>query len=326
MYIVFDEIQKIKGWEHFVRSLYDRKEKVKVFVTGSSSALMSSEYSSLLTGRHLTMKVYPLNFQEYLQFKGIKIKTKLDQIHNKNKLINLSKEFIIEGGFPKIVLTKNELIKKELLTTYFNDIITKDIIQRYKIRDFAKIKNLALFYATNFCEPVSFNSVKKMLSEKSVETIEHYSSYLESSYLIFFNKIFDYSLRKQMANERKVYFIDNGIRKAVAFQFKDMFGNLLENAVYLELLKKNEEEIYYYKEEKEVDFVIKKGLKAFGLINVCWDMSNTKTRDREINSLMKAMDAYDLKKGKIITFDQHEIIKVDGKTISVIPFYQFCMG
>jgi len=325
VYLVFDEIQKIQGWEHFIRSIYDRKEKVKIFVTGSSSALLSSEYSSLLTGRHLALKVYPLNFQEYLQFKGITINTKLDEIHHKAKLIKLSKEFLVEGGFPKIVLTKNELIKKELLTTYFNNIITKDIVQRYKIRDLAKIKNLALFYATNFCEFISFNSIKKMLSENSLETIERYSSYLESAYLFFFNKIFDYSLKKQMANERKVYFIDNGLRNAVAFQFKEMWGNLLENAVYLELLKKNIEEIFYYKDQKEVDFIVKKGLKTISLINACWDLSDTNTREREITSLIKGMDHYHLQEGFIITLDQEEKIKVDGKFILVVPFYKFCL-
>lgn len=323
-YIIFDEIQKIEGWEHFVRGIYDRKENVKIFVTGSSSKLLSSEFSSLLTGRHLSLEVYPLNFKEYLKFKKLDIKTKLDEIHNKQKLIQISKDFLIEGGFPKIVLTKNELIKKELLISYFNDIITRDIVERYGIRNVSKIKNLALFYATNFCEFISFNSAKKMLGEKSVETIERYSSFLESAYLIFFNKMFNYSLKKQMANERKVYFIDNGLRQAVAFKFKDMYGNVLENAVYLELLKGGEENIFYHKGKKEVDFAIQKGLKITTVLNVCWDLSDPKTEEREVNSLVEAMNEYGLNGGHIITFNTEKNVQIKDKGIRVIPFYKMC--
>ncbi|MFH1439489.1 MAG: ATP-binding protein [Candidatus Woesearchaeota archaeon] len=336
IYIIFDEIQKIEGWEHFVRSLYDRKENIKIFVTGSSATLLSSEFSTLLTGRHLTVHVYPLNFSEYLLFKGMKINlntknnkignSKIGLIRNKNKLIELSRQFLKEGGFPKVILTKNELIKNELLTSYFNDIIVKDIVHRYKIRDLPKIKNLALFYAANFCEPISFNSIKNMLNENSVETIERYSAFLESSYLIFFNRMFAYSLKKQMANERKVYFIDNGMRNAVAFQFKDMFGNLLENAVYLELLNNNEGDVFYHKDEKEVDFIIKKGLKINVLINACWDISKKENEEREIQSLLNAMEIYKQKKGYIITINQEKKIRIKEKIIEIIPFYKFCLN
>ncbi|MCK5283756.1 MAG: ATP-binding protein [Nanoarchaeota archaeon] len=321
VYIIFDEIQKIDGWEHFVRSIYDRKENAKIFVTGSSSKLLASEFSSLLTGRHLTLHIYPLNFKEYLKFKNFNIKTKLDEIHNRKKLIQISKEFLVDGGFPKIILTKNDLLKKELLTSYFNNIITRDIVERYKIRDISKIKNIALFYAANFCESVSFNSIKKTLSEKSVETIERYSAFLESSYLIFLNKKFDYSLRKQMANERKVYFIDNALRQAVAFQFKDMQGNLLENAVYLELLKRGKE-IFYYKGKKEVDFIIQEGLNITLVINACWDLSDKETEKREIDSLIEAMESFNLKRGYIITINSERLININNKSIKVIPFYK----
>lgn len=324
IYLVFDEIQKIDGWEHFIRGVYDRKENAKIFVTGSSSRLLSSEFSSLLTGRHLTLQVYPLNFKEYLKFKNFEVKTKMDKIHNKKKLMQISRDFLIEGGFPKIVLTKNELVRKELLTSYFNDIITKDIVERYKIRDVSKIKNLALFYAANFCEFISFNSIKKMLGEKSVETIERYSSFLESAYLIFFNKMFDYSLKKQMVNERKVYLIDNGLRQAVAFQFKDMYGNLLENAVYLELLKGGKETVFFYKGKKEADFAVQRGLKIHLVLNVCWDLTDPDTKKRELNSLVEAMDSYGLKRGFIITYDTAKTLQIKGKLIKVIPFYKLC--
>ena len=323
VFAVFDEIQKITGWEHFVRSLYDRKENIKIFITGSSSKLLSSEFSTLLTGRHLSLEVYPLSFEEYLKFRSIKVKNKLDLISRKNQLISLSKQYLVEGGYPKAVLTKNPALKKELLNTYFNNIIAKDVAERYNIRDIAKIKNIAIYYATNFCGFISFNSLKKALNENSVETIDHYSQYLESSYLISFNKIFDFSLKKQMANERKVYIIDNGLRNSVAFTFKDMYGNLLENSVYYELKRANQE-IFYYKGKREVDFVIKKGLKVVNVINVCFSLKESK--EREINSLLEAMEKFNLRESTIVTFDEEERIKLKGYTINAVPFYKFVLN
>jgi hypothetical protein len=131
-------------------------------------------------------------------------------------------------------------------------------------------------------------------------------------------------MKKQMANERKVYFIDNGMRNAVSFQFKEMDGNLLENAVYLQL-QRTGSEVFYHQGNKEADFIIKQGLKITQAINVCWDLSDPKTRQREIDSLMEAMDTYNLRKGSIITFDTEDVFKISGKEIKMIPFYKFCL-
>lgn len=316
--VIFDEIQKIAGWEKFVRKLYDRKSDIKVFVTGSSSSLLSSEFSSLLTGRHLELTIYPLTFREFLDFNSVKIRKKIELIDKKKELVALFKRYLQIGGFPKAVLTKDDILRKQLLTQYFNDIITKDIVERYKIRDIAKIKNLALYYATNFSEMISYNSVRRALNENSTETIDNYSHYLESSFLINFNSLFDYSLKKQMANERKVYLIDNGLRNAVAFQFKDMFGNLLENAVYNFLRTKNKQ-VFYHKEKKETDFVLQEGMKIVKAINVCWDMNDSETAQREIDSLKISMDKFKLNEGTIITLDQEAVIE----NIRIVPAWKF---
>lgn len=144
VYLVLDEVQKITGWESWVRAKYDRKEKVKIFVTSSNAELLSSEFATTLTGRHLELSVTPLSFKEFLRFEGIEIETdRLWLIKNKNKLKSLALEYLYLGGFLKIVLTKDELLRKELLSQYFHDILSRDIVNRYKMKNVDKLENLA---------------------------------------------------------------------------------------------------------------------------------------------------------------------------------------
>ena len=234
VYIVLDEAQKIKGWEHWARSLYDRKEKVKIFVTGSNTELLSPEFASALTGRHLELSAAPLSFKEFLEFNGVEpAADKLWSIKNENNLKNLASGYLMIGGFPKIVLTKDELMRRELLSQYFNDILSKDIVERYKIKDINKLKNLALFYSTNFTRSYSFNKVKKVADfALSLDSIHRFSHYMENSFLVSFLPRFSYSLKNQMQAHRKVYLVDNGMHNAIAFKFSEDKGKLLENAVF----------------------------------------------------------------------------------------------
>ena len=200
VYLVLDEVQKIKGWEHWVRAKYDRKEDIKIFVTGSNAKLLSPEFANVLTGRHLETKVFPLNFKEFLRFKGMEIiSDKLWRVKNKTNLKNKVLEYLKIGGFPKVVLTKDELLQKELLIQYFGDIITKDVVERYKIKNIGKLKNLALFYITNFTKPYSFNKIRKIADfSLSLDSIHRFSYYLEDTFLIHFLLRFSYSLKNQM--------------------------------------------------------------------------------------------------------------------------------
>ncbi len=328
VYLILDEIQKIKGWEHWVRSMYDRKENVKIFITGSNAKLLSSEFSTLLTGRHLQIFVYPLNFNEFLFFKGLEIKNdKLWLLNKKNDLENLALEYLKIGGFPKIILAQDELLRNELLSQYFNDILIKDIVERHKIKDISKLKNLALFYSTNFTRGFTFNNIKKITDFiLSIDSIDRFSNYLEESFLIDFMPRFSYSIKNQMQTERKVYLVDNGIHNAVAFKFSEDKGKLLENIVF-QLLKSTKKEIYYFSEKKEVDFVCKEGLKVKELINVCYNIENKDTLLRETSALYEGMKYFKLNKAKIIIAEGNaqEIIN-ENQVISVIPFYQWAMG
>lgn len=327
VYLVLDEIQKITGWETWARSKYDRKENVKIFVTGSNAELLSSEFANILTGRHLQLSITPLSFAEFLKFKDMEIEPdKLWLAKNKNRLKDFALEYLQLGGFPKIVLTKDELLRKELLSQYFTDIITRDIVNRHKVKDVGKLENLALFYSTNFTRTYSFNKIKKVIDfSVSLDSIHRFSHYLKDAFLIDFVPRFSYSLKDQMQTGRKVYFVDNGMHNAIAFKFSQDKGKLLENAVFHHL-KRQKKEVYYFHEKQEVDFICKQGLEIMELINVCYHLGDKETLLRETSGLLEAMRYFKLKGSKIIIAEgEGKKITAEGFDIQIIPFYQWAL-
>ena len=327
IYLVLDEVQKVKGWEHWVRSMYDRKVNVKIFVTGSNSELLSPEFATILTGRHLQLPVTPLNFREFLRFKGMTVESsELWSVKNRSKLLNFSLEYLVTGGFPKVVLTEDESLRKELLSQYFNDILTKDIVERYKVRDVSKLRNLALFYSTNFTRGYSFNKVKNVADfSLSLDSVHRFSHYMENAFLLYFLQRFSYSIKNQMQAQRKVYLVDNGIHSAVAFKFSEDKDKLLENAVY-QILRSANREVYYYSEKREVDFVCKQGLKVKELYNVCYSLDDKETLLRETAALIEGMKYFKLKESSLIIAEGNKRqISEQGFTISIVPFYKWAL-
>ncbi|MEW6608832.1 MAG: DUF4143 domain-containing protein [bacterium] len=230
------------------------------------------------------------------------------------------------GGFPKIVLTRDELLRKELLTQYFNDILSRDIVSRHRIKDVDKLRNLALFYCTNFTRPYSFNKIEKVIDfSLSLDSIHRFSHYLKDAFLIDFLPRFSYSLKNQMQTGRKVYFVDNGMHHAIAFKFSEDKGKLLENAVFHHL-KKQKKEVYYFHEKQEVDFVCKQGLEIVALINVCYVLDDKETLLRETSALREAMRYFNLKESSIIIGEgEGRRIYEQGFEIQIIPFYQWAL-
>lgn len=323
--IFLDEIQNIKGWEKFVRSLNERK-KAKIFISGSNAHLLSSEFSTVLTGRQLTLIIHPLTFKEFLLFNNIKIANKLDLINQKIKIKRAFRKYLEFGGMPKQALLKNNNDKTLLLRSYFEDILNRDIINRFKIRQTDKLKVLTKFYFSNASSLISYNKAAKFL-KIPLTTVERFSEYLTYPYLVYFVNKFSFSLKEQSINPKKVYVSDVGLRNAVSFNFSENKGKLLENLVFLHLLK-TEEEIYYYKTKNnlEVDFLVKEKQKIKSAIQVCLTLKDFKTKDREIKSIVKAMAELKLKQGLIITEDEEGEIKIDNKKITVIPIYRWLLG
>ena len=323
-YVILDEIQIIDGWEKFARFLHENK-KISVFVTGSSSKLLSSEYSTVLAGRHLDLEIKPLSFREYLFFKKIGVKNALDISQKRHEIKRAFGDYLKEGGFPKVTLANNEKDKKSLLEVYFRDIIIKDIVERYNIKEINKLNELTKYYLANVSTLQSFNNIKNVL-KLNLDTVERFSYYLSSVFLLNFMKKFSYSEKEQILNPKKVYCADNGLRNSVAFVFSEDYGRLAENIVFNELNKKDVE-LYYWKSQKqeEVDFLVKKKQKIIKAIQVCWNIEKQGTREREVRILVKACKELKLKEGLILTEDVSLSEAIEGIKISFQPIWRWLL-
>ncbi len=319
-YLFLDEIQEIKQWENMVRKLRDSGE-FKIFITGSSSSLLSGEISTLLTGRHLSYKVFPLSFSEFLTFKNINIKDRKDIVLNQRIIAKHFYKYMDIGSFPEIVLTENS----ELVKNYFYDILQKDIVMRYNIREKEILERIAVYFLSNSSKIMSLESLKKTFGI-SFALASSYIDYLKNSFLIFELPQFSYSLKKQQKALKKIYSIDSGLANAVSFRFSKDSGRILENIVFLHL-KMVGKEVYYYKTKNnlEVDFIVKKETGEKELIQVSWSLDDKKAREREIKSLLIAMDELSILKGMILTDDEEETIKIGQKTIIVKPAHKWLL-
>lgn len=313
-YIFFDEIQEISGWEKALRKFRDAKE-YKIFITGSSSKLLSSEIATLLTGRHLSYGVWPLSFAEFLAFKGVVALGKKDRILNDQPIAKSFDEFLLIGGFPEAVITG----QKELLKNYFYDILQKDVVARHNLRDKGVLEKMGVYLLSNSGKTISLESLKKTLNLSYVSA-KAYLNYLKDAFLVFAVPQFSYSLKKQEKAFKKIYAIDTGLADAVSFKFSEDKGRLLENAVALELLKNNRD-IYYYRGQGnlEADFLVKEKLKVRQAIQVSWSLAEEKTKRREISGLVAAMREFKLKEGLILTYAEEEIIETESGKIFVKP-------
>ena len=325
-YIFLDEIQEVEKWEKWVLTMQELK-KAQIILSGSNAKLLCREFSTLLSGRHLDLTVSPLSFREFLEFKDLKLKDKLDIISNEIKLMSLLKDYFENGSFPEVVLREN---KKEILLTYFNDLLEKDLIKRYKIRKGEKLKEVVKFYFSNCSSLITFNSLEKSLGI-SADTIEKFSGYLENIYLLFFLKRFSFKVKEQEKSPRKVYGIDSGLVNTIGFKFSQNLGRTAENIVFLKFLREKYQnpnlEIFYWKDEqhREVDLVLKERDAIKGIYQVCWDLSDPKTKSREVKSLLKAMKELKLKEGFILNKDFEGEVKDREMKIIYLPLWKFLL-
>ena len=301
--LFFDEIQLVSNWEMFVHQLL--REGFKVFVTGSNASLLSYELGTHLTGRHLSLELFPFSFTEFCILKDLKPD------------LNSLELYMLTGGIPDYAKTGEKTILQNLI----NDILIRDIAIRYSLKDVDSLKKLTAYLFTNTACPVSANQLTDLIGLKSASSILEYFSYLKNAYLVDFIPQFSYSLKKQLRNPKKVYAIDLGLVNVVASTFSDNAGRKLENLIFLHLREKNNE-IYYFKDIGECDFVIKHEGKIIQAIQVCYKI-NDDNFSRELNGLIAALDAFDLEFGTIVTLNQKDELNKNGKKISLIPAYIF---
>jgi predicted AAA+ superfamily ATPase len=292
------------------------RRKAKVVVSGSNAKLLSRELGTLLTGRHLDVTVYPLSFGEFLRFNNMSVKDERHANMRRVEIRTLLRKYIEFGAFPEIGFSER---KKELLLAYFEDLVTKDLLRRFRIRKENELRALARFYLSNVSCLTTFS------------TVEKFAACFEQVYLIFFLKRFTFKLREQEKSPRKVYVIDTGLSNAVGFRFSENIGRLAENIVFLELKRLQasnpELELFYWKDihHREVDFVLKQGQKVKSLIQVCWNIADFKTKDREIRSLLKAIGELNQENAVVVTEDYESVDKINGQSIHFVPLWKWLL-
>ncbi len=315
--LVLDEIQLVDGWERFVRRMHD--EGVKVILTGSNASLLSSELATRLTGRYVKTELFPFSFREYLNLKTIDPED--------NSSLNLGKiwksfdYFLENGGFPEYLKSGN----REILKRVYDDVLYRDLIVRFGIRNSSGFKNMAQYLFTNFTSEFNYHSLAKVLGINSPTSIKEYINCLVEGYMIFEVARFDFSLKKQYTQNRKIFVIDTGIRNTIAFRTTADSGRMLENLVFLELKRRNHE-VWYYKTSRdlETDFLINPTNPE--LIQVCYSLQDPATRAREINSLKASMMELGLTRGLIVTMSEELFITENGLEINIIPAWKWALN
>jgi len=324
-YILLDEIQNIAGWELFVNRL--QRQGFNAIVTGSNAHLLSRELSTHLTGRNITLKLFPFSFREFIKYHGVVVKN-ADLLSTKERGLLKKKleEYISVGGFPEVV--KDPANKKAYLQSLYSDILNKDIIIRYKIKFSKTLREIANSFMSNTASHVSFNKIKNMFNLKSVHTALNYLSFLEESFLFFLVPRFSYKAKERVIATRKIYAIDTGMIGALSVSFSRNIGKIYENMVFLELAgRMTLSEIYYWQDiyQNEVDFVVKEGRNINELIQVCYDTGNYDTKKREVSALLKSGKELKCRKLTIITDDYEALESAGGRKIKFIPLWKWLL-
>lgn len=314
----FDEVQNVEKFETFVRRIQDNGKKV--VITGSNASLLSKEFGTRLTGRYKLFEVYPFSFSEFLRFRKIAVRREsLYVAEEKVNLIRAFGQYVESGGMPEYLRYSDP----EYLKTLYDNILYRDIIARYSIRRQRLVRELVGILASTVTLPFTYNSLKKSLGLMNAITVKEYISYLSGAYLFFELLRFDNSIKKQLGAPRKIYCIDTALCVMNGFSLSPDKGRLLENIVFIEL-KRRGSEIFYFAKDRECDFVLKDQEKMTAVIQVCYEFT-AENRERETGGLLEAMNEFDLDRGLILTSDQEDELKVEGKTIVLKPVWKWLL-
>ncbi|EEZ92578.1 MAG: hypothetical protein BJBARM4_0838 [Candidatus Parvarchaeum acidiphilum ARMAN-4] len=321
--LIFDEIQNIRGWELFITRLRDTN---KVIVTGSNSNLLGGELATRLTGRHIDVTLFPFSFKEFLKYKNFEVKGALTT-REKAQYISLFRDYLKNGGFPEAVKSG-----KEIITSIYNDILSKDIITRHKIKKGEDLRKIAKYLISNSANEFTFESLRGLSETTSLITISNWVRYLEEAYLVFRLERFSFKLKQTFKAPKKIYCIDNAIINSIGIKLSEDFGGLMENLVAIELFRQKsynryQQEIYYWKDyqQHEVDFLIKEHFKVTQIIQVTYASSMEFIKPREINNLLFASKDLHCNNLLVITWDYEAQEKIEGKTIKFIPLWKWLL-
>ena len=318
-YLLLDEVQNVKGWDVWVGKLYRRG--VNLVITGSNANMLSSEMATVLTGRYLEIRMLPFSLTEFFEFKQVD-PSKAEPL----KVESLQGDFLKNGGYPETIAQRT--IASAYLQTLFDSIVYKDVVRRHKVRKAVDLNNVAMFLLSNFTGTFSYSNVAEDLGLSSVGSTKKFMDYLHEPFLFYYLDRYDNKLKLMKKAPRKVYVVDNGFVSARAFNLSENLGKLLENQVFIELLHRGystEKTLFYYRSrnDRETDFVLREGNRVKQLVQVCYDLSKSKTEKREVDSLVECAGELGCNDLIIVTWNEERIIEKDGYTIKVVPVGKF---
>lgn len=321
-YILLDEVQNLDSWDLWVSSLY--RTGKNLVITGSNAKMLSSEMATVLTGKYLQVEMLPFSLEEFFDWNQLNLRDLKEE--QKADASVLADDYLRNGGYPEVVASR--MLTRSYLDTLFDSIIWKDVAKRHNVRNTADLNTLAIYLISNICSQVSANDLTTELGFSSVNTTKKFMNYLHEPYLFYYLPRYNNKLKLMAKAPKKVYVVDNGFVAAKAFSLSDNLGHLLENQVFIELIRKGydtDKTLFYYRSrnDKEVDFVLRKGNRIECLVQVCYDMSNPKTEKREVDSLVEVAAELKCSNLVIVTNNEERIIGKDNYKISVIPFFKF---
>lgn len=314
--VILDEVQHVEGWERWVRKAVDTG-RYQVIVTGSSSQLLSSEIATAISGRVIKHTIWPLSFSEYLSFIRSNPTTE-------GTWMRAMDSYLRWGGFPKSALIPNESDRIMLLKQYLSDIVLRDVVARHSIKNQHALNQIVSAYLTGIGCLNSYNSLRKAYGF-SIELASNLTHYLSEAFLVFEMNRYHANLKVQARDPKKIYAVDTGLRSVSLVSERKDWGRLAENIVYIELRRRGKD-LYYFKEEKEVDFVIAELGKPVEAIQVAYsNLETPDTKEREVSALIECLTILKLGTGKIITLNYNHVEQIQGFTIEYIPLYQWLM-
>lgn len=323
--ILFDEIQNLPKWELFVNRL--QREGYNLVLTGSNAKLLSKELATALTGRHIPIQILPFDFSEILRAKQYKISDeKLALPEEFGKFMQMLNEYMLNGGYPEVV-TKN-LDPRGYLDVLFDSLLFKDVVKRHKIRFSGQIDGLGSYLINNVAGQYTSRKLANILGFKSDITLDRYLNYLNEAYLLFSLNRYSAKPGVRLKSPKKVYVVDNGFMTAKAVQHSPDTGKYMENLVFTELVKRGNEsnrEIFYYRtrNDREIDFVLRKGSETIELIQVCYEANNHEVEQREIKALVEASEELKVSNLTVLTWTEERVVEKDKRTIKFKPLWKW---
>lgn len=311
-YLLLDEVQNVDGWDEWVSTLY--RCGMNLIITGSNANMLSSEMATMLTGRYVELLMLPFSMDETLRYRGTDLQPALPAAQ---AALGLAMEdYLKKGGFPEVI--NNREIEQSYLGSLFDSIILKDVAKRHKIRKTQGLYDLADYLISNYSNPLSYNEIAEGLSLGSVTTVKKFCGYLAEPYLFWYLPRYDKKLKEMKKAPKKVYVVDGGFVYTRSFELSQNSGRQLENMVFVELVRRGfdiKKTLFYYHTagDKEVDFVTRKGQKVTELIQVSYDISAPRTRDRELKALVKASEELRCDNLTLITWGQDAETVYQGK-------------